>query len=89
MLGAIVAAGKYKMKKNKLKFILIYALTIALAAVFASVTIKPGLDAQTVATCEYWAPIRKEEYKNTQWADFDFYQSCIDNIQYANPYNRK
>ena len=43
------------------------------------------IDKQTIEICASIAPIRKEEWKNTAWKDFDWYQSCIDNIECTSP----
>ena len=42
----------------------------------------------TMASCEYGASITKKAFVGTEFEDFDFYQSCLDNIKYANPINR-
>ena len=47
--------------------------------------IEAVVDRNTEEVCASLAPIRKEEYKNTDWKDFDFYKSCIDNIRCTSP----
>lgn len=42
----------------------------------------------TLANCEYGASITKPTFVGTEFENFDFYQSCLDNIRYANPMNR-
>jgi len=48
-------------------------------------TAEHKIDRQSIEICSFYAPIRKEEYKDTKWKDMDFYQSCIDNIECTTP----
>lgn len=49
---------------------------------------KQGPDPRTVSVCRAEGAKNNRLYANTQYRDIDFVQSCIDNIYYANPYNR-
>mgnify|MGYP001569343759 CR=1 FL=1 len=42
----------------------------------------------TIANCRQGEAITKPAFVGTQFEGFDFYQSCLDNIRYANPMNR-
>jgi len=69
--------------KNLIVTILVCMILFALAYKISKLEHK--IDQQTILVCASIAPIRKEEYKNTKWKDFDFYQSCIDNIDCTSP----
>ncbi|MCG3203993.1 MAG: hypothetical protein KCHDKBKB_00670 [Elusimicrobia bacterium] len=49
----------------------------------------PTVGEQTKENCRYGAELTKPAFKGTQFENYDFYQSCIDNILYANPMNRR
>lgn len=42
----------------------------------------------TIASCRQGEAITKPAFVGTEFEHFDFYQSCLDNIRYANPMNR-
>lgn len=60
-------------------------LLLLLAGLLASWSNSNDVDKKTKEVCSAIAPIRKREYKNTAWKDFDFYKSCIDNIKCTSP----
>lgn len=70
------------MKNIILIIIFMFIATILLSHMGS---LESKVDRQTIEICASVAPIRKEEYKNTEWKDFDFYQSCIDNIECTSP----
>lgn len=39
--------------------------------------------------CYYGASVAQKAFVGTKFESFDFYQSCLDNIKYANPLNRR
>lgn len=74
------------MNKMTLFYIgLLFAYVIGILLWIQKVEAK--VDRTTELVCAFYAPIRKEEYKGTQWENFNFYQSCIDNVFCANPMN--
>jgi hypothetical protein len=76
--------------KNK-NFQLTVAVFLGLTLLTLSITLNKVIhevDQQTIFVCETLAPIRKEQYKNTEWKDMDFYQSCIENVKFSSPLGR-
>lgn len=63
-----------------------YSLTYSLMVKINSI---PTVSDQTKRDCQYGAELTKPAFKGTQFENYDFYQSCIDNILYANPMNRR
>lgn len=74
--------------------IIIFTTCVALlfAVVYVSTTYlqsKPYVFSEgTIASCRRGEAITKPAFIGTEFEDFDFYQSCLDNIRYANPMNR-
>lgn len=67
----------------------ILAIIIFLAMfLFAIANGDQGPDHGTYMMCSIEASKSAEIYKNTPYKDLDFYAMCIENVYYANPYNR-
>lgn len=43
------------------------------------------LNAQTREICYQQSLKEVQEFKDTQWSTYDFYQNCLENIKYASP----
>jgi len=66
-------------------FIVLFLSVTFFLLIYRISKVEHKIDQQTIILCASIAPIRKEEYKDTKWKDFDFYQSCIDNIECTSP----
>lgn len=76
------------MNNNRDMLLVGYAFLLVLVAIFL-LCMPVGVDGKTKLTCEEWGSIRQKEYSGTKWENMDFERSCIENVVYANPYNRK
>lgn len=68
--------------------IIILALSVSVLGLWL-LRVEVRLDKLSVETCEHYGAIRQKEFADTQWEDIDFTQSCLDNVLYATPLNRK
>lgn len=74
----------------KLIVFLYIAFIIFMIVLLNAVTYKHNInvDMQTKITCQEMAIKNKYDYRNTEFKNFDFYKSCIDNVRYTSPLNR-
>ena len=72
------------------KLVIIFMFIFTMTLVFSAIFIKPGsiTDQRTQEICHQLAIQRAKDCAGTEWANLDFYQSCIDNIKYSSPLAR-
>lgn len=68
--------------------ILLPIMTIVLVAIYAMYQVsvhKATTTQQVYDYCDGIAKKQHEEYKDTIFKDFNFYQSCVDNVRCTSP----
>ena len=72
-----------------MKFLFVISVLFYLIYIIYSLFIViKTVDKDTISTCQQMAIKNKYDYRNTEFKNFDFYKSCIDNVRYTSPLNR-
>ena len=81
------------MKEIKQDFILFLTLVVIFTPwILFSVWMGSMMETEeqrVIKLCAEIAPMRQEQYKDTQWKHMDFYKSCINNVLGINSYDDK